>query len=160
MKTFTITQKILSIGATYLVKAIESDDIINTIKGKILTLTPKLEMRQGKEGDIVKVIKGNIFKTKFTIESPEGNEEATIAFPFIALFKKFTLTIGSTIYNAKGSIAAWNFTCTDESGQTMFTISKEFAFRDKFTVSLEESLPAEIIILVAVAVDQKFFTQR
>ena len=42
----------------------------------------------------------------------------------------------------------------------MFTISKEFAFRDKFTVTIEESMPQDIVILVAVAVDQKFFTQR
>lgn len=160
MKTFTVTQKILSIGATYQVNASESEDIINTIKGKILTLVPKLEMRQGKEGDITKVLKGNFFKTKFTVESPGGNEEASIQFPFIALFKKFTLTIGSKVYNAKGSLTAWNFTCTDENGQDMFTISKEFAFRDKFTVSVDESMPQDIVILVAVAVDQKFFTQR
>lgn len=160
MKTFTVTQKILSIGATYQVQKSGSEDIVNTIKGKILTLAPKLELRQGKEGDISKVLKGNLFKTKFTIESTDGNEEASIQFPFIALFKKFTLSIGPKVYNAKGSITAWNFTCTDENGQDMFTISKEFAFRDKFTVSIDESMPQEIVILVAVAVDQKFFTQR
>lgn len=160
MKTYTITQKILSIGATYQVKAAESEDIIHTIKGKILTFTPKLEMRQGKEGEITKILKGNLFKTKFSIENPQGFEEAVIQFPFIALFKKFTLTVNAKVYNAKGSLAAWNFTCSDESGRNMFTISKEFAFRDKFTVTIDESIDREIVILVAVAVDQKFFTQK
>ena len=160
MKTFTVTQKILSIGATYLVQTPGSENIVNTIKGKILTLAPKLEMRQGKEGDVTKILKGNFFKTKFTVESTEGIEEASIQFPFIALFKKFTLNVGPKVYNAKGSLTAWNFTCTDENGQDMFTISKEFAFRDKFTVTVDESMPQDIVILVAVAVDQKFFTQR
>jgi uncharacterized protein YxjI len=159
MKTFTITQKILTIGATYQVKA-ENDQIINTIKGKIFTMAPKLEMKAGTEGEIIKVLKGNLFKTNFTVETPEGNVEATIQFPFIALFKKFNLTIGDRVYNAKGSITAWNFTCMDENGTELFTISKEFAFRDKFTISVDESIPQDIIILVAVAVDQKFFTQR
>jgi uncharacterized protein YxjI len=159
MKTFTVTQKILTIGATYQVKA-EDDQIIHTIKGKIFTMAPKLEMKTGTEGEVIKVLKGNLFKTNFTVETPEGNVEATIQFPFIALFKKFNLTIGDRVYNAKGSITAWNFTCTDENGMELFTISKEFAFRDKFTISVDESIPQDIIILVAVAVDQKFFTQR
>jgi uncharacterized protein YxjI len=159
MKTFTVTQKILSIGATYQVKG-EDENIINTIKGKIFTMVPKLEMKRGEEGEIIKVLKGNLFKTNFTVETPDGNVEAAIQFPFIALFKKFSLTIGDKVYNAKGSITAWNFTCADENGIELFSISKEFAFRDKFTIAVDESIPQDIIILVAVAVDQKFFTQR
>ncbi|MBN1699572.1 MAG: hypothetical protein JW881_18780 [Spirochaetales bacterium] len=159
MKTFTVTQKIMSIGATYLVKA-HDDTIINTIRGKIFTMAPKLEMKEGEDGGVVKLLKGNLFRTGFSIETTDGNVEATIQFPFIALFKKFSLTIGEKVYHAKGSLTAWNFTCSDESGQEIFSISKEFAFRDKFSITVDESIPQDIVILVAVAVDQKFFTQR
>ena len=160
MKAFIVSQKILSIGATYTVTLPDSDNVLYTIRGKILTFTPLLEMKSGTEGPLIRILRGNFFKTRFSVESPDGIEEAAIQFPFVALFKRFTLTIGDMEYNAKGSITAWDFNCTDETGNSIFSITKKFAYRDKFTVTVHETIPEEDIILVAVAVDQKFFTQR
>ena len=160
MQSFTVTQKILAIGATYEVRSASSDSVLNTIKGKILTLSPKLEMKTGVNGETTNWLKGNFWKTKFTIEDSKGTEIGVIQFPFVSFFKKFTLITGGKTYSAKGSITAWNFNCTDESGKNVFSISKEFAFRDKFSVNVDESLIKETIILAAIAVDQKFFQQQ
>jgi uncharacterized protein YxjI len=161
MEAYTVTQKILAIGATYQAKKQGSQEVLNTIKGKILTLTPKLEMKKGTEqGELTHVLKGNFLKTLFTIEDPQGKALATIKFPLMAIFKKFTLTVGDKVYNASGSLTAWNFVARDESNtKEMLSISKDFSFRDQFSVAMDESIPREIVILAAIAVDQKFFTQ-
>jgi uncharacterized protein YxjI len=160
MQSFAITQKILAVGATYEVKARGSDEVINLIKGRILTITPKLEMKTGEKGAITHVLKGNFWRTRFVISTSEQTEIGVIQFPFVAFFKRFSLITGGRTYQAKGSITAWHFNCADESGKAIFSISKEFAFRDKFTVDVDESMPKEVGILAAIAVDQKFFQQR
>ena len=160
MKTFTVTQKILSIGATYLVRAESNDSILYTIKGKVLTLSPKLEMKQGEDGAVTRLMQGNFFSTKFTITEPDGTQKGFIQFPFFSFIAKFTLTIGTETYNAKGGFTARKFSCTDAAGNIKFTVSKELAFRDKFMVTLDESIPEETAILAAVAIDQRFFQQK
>ncbi len=160
MKSFTVTQKILSIGATYLVAPEGSKDPAYVVKGKILTLTPKLEMRRGEQGEAIKTLKGNFFATKFTILGQGGSEEGLIQFPIFSFLAKFTMTLGNATYSAKGGFMARKFTCTDSSGAVKFTISKEWAFRDKFAVSIDESVPEEAAILAAVAIDQKFFQRN
>lgn len=160
MKSFTVTQKIFAIGSTYEVRETGSDVILNIVKGKIFTFSPKLEMKKDENGAATHLLKGNYWRTKFSIESADGMEIASIQFPFIAFFKKFTLVAGDKTVTASGSFTAWNFTGTDESGNQVFTITKEFAFRDKFTVTVESQIPSDVIILAAIAVDQKFFQQR
>ena len=160
MQTYTVTQKIISIGATYQIRSGESKDVLMTVKGKILTFTPKLEMKKGTEGEIINRLKGNFTKTKFSMEDMNANEIANIQFPYIAFKKRFSLTIGDKTYNAQGSFTAWHFNCTDDTGKEVFSISKDFSFRDKFTVNIDESMPKEIILLTAIAVDQKFFQQK
>jgi uncharacterized protein YxjI len=160
MQSFTITQKILAIGATYEVKPTGSDSLLNLIKGKVLTFTPKLEMRNGEKGEVTHLLEGNFWQTKFKILDAKQTEIGVIQFPFIAFFKRFTLITGGKTFNVKGSITAWNFACTDESGKSILTISKEFAFRDKFAVTVDESVQKEVAILAAIAVDQKFFQRQ
>ncbi|MBN1412406.1 MAG: hypothetical protein JW969_16280 [Spirochaetales bacterium] len=160
MELLTVTQKLLAIGATYLVKKQGEQEVLNTIKGKILTLSPKLEMKRGAdEGELTHILKGNFLKTLFTIEDNLGTVIATIKFPLIAVFKKFSLMIGEKAYNAQGSLTAWNFVARDKGDRELFAITKDFSLRDQFSVAVDESIPKEIIILTAIAVDQKFFQQ-
>lgn len=160
MKNFTVTQKLLSVGATYQVKPDGGNDVAYTIKGKVFTLSPKLEMKKGNDGEVISRMKGNFIGTKFAISDPEGTELGVIQFPFLSFIAKFTLTIGDTVYNAKGGFTARNFSCIDAEGNTKFTIAKELAFRDKFNVAIDESMSEETAILAAVAIDQRFFQKK
>jgi uncharacterized protein YxjI len=160
MKSFTVTQKILSIGSTYLVSPEGSKENAYVVKGKVLTIAPKLEMRRGDQGEVMKTMKGNFIGTKFSILGPGGSEEALIKFPFFSFIAKFTLAVGNASYTAKGGIMARKFSCVDDSGNVKFTISKEWSFRDKFAVSIDPSMPEEIAIMAAVAIDQRFFQRN
>ncbi len=160
MKSYTVTQKILSIGATYLVTAEGGKDPVFVIKGKILTLSPKLEMKKSDQGEILKTMNGNFLGTKFSIYDKDGSEDGAIQFPFFSFIAKFSLSAGGQTYAAKGGIMARNFSCVDASGTVKFTISKDFALRDRFTVTLDDSFPEETAILAAVAIDQRFFQKK
>lgn len=160
MKSFTVTQKILSLGATYLVAAEGASSPAYVVKGKILTLSPKLDMRRSEQGDVVKRLKGNLLGNKFSILDQSGSEDALIKYPLFSFFAKFTLTVGAETFTAKGGIMARKFSCVDASGNVKFSISKEWAFRDRFAVSVDESFPEETAILAAVSIDQRFFQNK
>jgi uncharacterized protein YxjI len=161
MKTYTLFQKILAIGDTYEVRQGEAKDAVFTIKGKVLTFSPSLTLMRGdKDGEKTHQMKGNFIKTKFAITTTSGGEVGAITFPFFVWKPTFTLTMKGNSYTATGTLFAWNFTCTDSAGKTIFTIQKEFAFRDKFTVSIDESLEQEVALLAAVAIDQRYFQKK
>lgn len=160
MKTFIVTQKILAIGDTYEVRETKDSEPLFTVRGRILTFTPFLEMQKGKNGEKSHVLKGNVWKTRFFINDAQGNALGEIQFPFFAFSKSFTMNLGGQQYSAKGNFFAWNFTAKDVAGKDVFAIQKEIAFRDKFTVSIDENLPVEPVVLSAIAVDQRFFQQQ
>jgi uncharacterized protein YxjI len=157
MKTYIVTQKILALSATYEVRQTKDGPLLFTVKGKIFTFSPHLEMMKGKDGEKTHILKGNFFKTKFFVTTPDGSAVGDIQFPFFAFLKSFVMNLGGAQYKAKGSLFAWSFAATDASGKEAFTIQKEFAFRDKFTVALDDALPMEPIVLAAIAIDQRFF---
>ena len=157
MKTYIVTQKILALSATYLVRETKDGPVLFTVKGKIFTFSPYLEMMKGADGEKTHVLRGNFFKTKFFITTPDGGEVGDIQFPFFAFVKSFVMNLRGQQYKAKGGLFAWSFSAVDASGKEAFTIHKEFAFRDKFTVGLDEQLPMEPIVLAAIAIDQRFF---
>jgi uncharacterized protein YxjI len=160
MKTYTVTQKILALGATYEVRDSKEGPPLFTVRGKILTFTPYLEMMKGKDGAKTHVLKGNFLKTKFSVATAEGGPVGEIQFPFFAFSKSFTMTIGANQYNAKGNFFAWNFAAKDAGGKDAFVIQKQIALRDKFEVMIDEALPVEPIVLSAIAVDQRFFQNQ
>jgi uncharacterized protein YxjI len=162
MKTYILTQKILALTATYEVRETKDGPVLFTVRGRFFTFTPFLEMQKGREKDAAKthILKGNFWKTKFVISDMQGAPVADIQFPFFAFRKSFVLTVGGAHYKAQGTVFAWNFTAKNDAGQDAFTIQKEFAFRDKFTVNVDENLPVEPILLACISVDQRFFQQR
>jgi uncharacterized protein YxjI len=157
MKTYIVTQKIFALSATYEVRQTKDGPVLFTVKGKIFTFSPHLEMMKGKDGEKTHVLKGNFFKTKFFFTSPDGGEVGDIQFPFFAFVKSFVMNLGGKQFKAKGSLFAWTFQALDDAGKEAFSIQKEFAFRDKFTVNLDDSLPMEPLVLAAIAIDQRFF---
>ncbi len=157
MQSFEITQKVLAIGPTYQVRTPASSDVLMTVKGKVLTATPKLTMVQGAEGSTVAQMNGNFFKTKFQIFGSDQKEIGSLEFPLIQLKKSFTLRVGATEYKADGGLLGRGFKITNGQGETVLEIQKELALKDKFSVVAGDQIPAEIALLAAVAIDQKFF---
>jgi hypothetical protein len=160
MQSFKITQKILAIGGTYEVRQSDSDEICYLVKGKIFSFKPVLEMRQGIDGSVTHSLKGNLWKTEFTVTDSSEMEVGSIKYPLIAFFQRFTLVTEGKVLNAKGGVTAWKFICTDENGNTMLEIYKDFAFRDRFKVEADESIRKEVAILTAISVDQRFFQNQ
>ena len=154
MKAYELTQKILSIGPSYEVREVGNDTVLYTIRGKVLTLTPKLNMVEGKEGAEVAKLTANFTKTKFQIE---GAHKATLSFPLLALKQKMALSVDGKEYTADGGFLAGAFRCVDESKNCVFEILKELSLRDKFRVQIHTDLPPVVILLAAVAIDQRYF---
>jgi uncharacterized protein YxjI len=146
--------------ATYLVRESKDGPVLYKIRGRFFTFTPFLEMQRGEDGEKTHILKGNFWKTKFVISSMQGSPVGDIQFPFFAFRKSFVMNVGGARYQAQGTLFAWNFTAKDEAGKDVFSIQKELAFRDKFTVTLDEKLPVEPVILSAIAIDQRFFQQN
>jgi uncharacterized protein YxjI len=155
MKNYTVTQKILSIGATYSISPEGSEEVIMTVKGAVLTFTPRLEAL--KNDSVVASMKGNFFKTSFTITDASGAVLGDVTFPFFNFIKGFTLKAGDSTYNAKGGFFARRFTCQDEAGNEMISIKKEFALRDRFRISLGDGIDETVGLLSAVCIDQRYF---
>src|SRR5262249_36192973 len=125
MQTYEVTQKILSFGPTYEVRAPNSPEVLATVKGKIISVSPKLTMIQGSQGPEIASMKANFAKTKFTMTSADGSESAVLTFPLIALKKSFVLTVGGQDYKADGGFMATGFKCNDPSGQLVLEITKQ-----------------------------------
>jgi len=152
MAEFEISQKLLSIGATYQVFKAGDSEPAYTVKGKLLTLTPKLTMVEGSDGPVVAQMTGNLFKTTFTMTDNQGGVQAVLTFPFFVFLKKsFNLECGGQSYPAAGGFTGRSFECG------AFTVDKKLAFKDKFQLSVVEDFPPDVAILACVAIDQKFF---
>jgi uncharacterized protein YxjI len=157
MQTFELTQRLLSIGPTYEVTALGQADVLTTIRGKLLTLSPKLTMVEGAAGATVAELTANVFKTKFVMKDASGKEVATLSFPLIQLKKSFVLSAGGQDYKAEGGFLGGEFKCVDAQSNTVMVIAKQASLRDKFAVSTNGALPRDVALLAAVAIDQKLF---
>jgi len=159
MQSYEITQKMLSIGPSYQVRSPLADDVLMTVKGKVLTATPKLTMVQGAEGNTVASMNGNFFKTRFQIFGSDKQELGSLEFPMIQLKKTFTIKVGEKQYRADGGLLGRGFKVTGPEGETVLEIQKELALRDKFSVVAGDAIPAEVALLAAIAIDQKYFEE-
>jgi uncharacterized protein YxjI len=168
MQTYELTQKLLSLGPAYEVRPLEGPMGVPdaaaqpalTIRGKLLSASPTLSMNQGADGPLVGSMKGNFTRTKFECKTPDDRLVGSISFPMIALKKSFTLTSGDKEYKADGGYLAGEFVCKDEAtGEVVMKITKELSLRDKFRIQAAESIPGELALLAAVAIDQRFFQE-
>jgi uncharacterized protein YxjI len=161
METFELTQKLLSWGPQYEVRDTmqAGQDVLVTIKGKVLSATPKLTMVQGSEGPTAASMKGNFMKTKFECFDANDKPLGVLAFPMLALKKGFTISAGGQEFKADGGFLGGEFKCTDAQGNVVMTIAKQLSLRDKFAITTTGALPRELALLAAVAIDQRFFQE-
>jgi uncharacterized protein YxjI len=166
MQTYELTQKILSIGATYEVRNAALPDASNcdpllTIKGKLFSMSPSLSISQGgADGPVIGAMKGNFARTKFECKGADDVVLGSLAFPMIALKKSFTLHANDKEYKADGGYLAGELVCKDPAGEVVLKITKQLALRDKFRIEADESIPAPLALLAAVAIDQRFFQEQ
>jgi uncharacterized protein YxjI len=160
MQSFEIVHKVLSLVETFLVRSPGSDNVVMTIKGKVIALLPKVTMVQGTEGVEIAKMRGNYFKTKFTMTMPDGKVIGVLKFPLIAFKKSFSLSVGDVVFTAKGGVFGVNFSCVDANGKEAFTVRKEAGFRDRFAVDVNDGIAKEVAIFAAIAIDQKYFPKH
>jgi uncharacterized protein YxjI len=159
METFELTQKLLSFGPAYEVRTNQQDDVMTTIRGKVLSATPQLAMHAGSDGPETASMKGNFMKTKFECFDAQKQKIGTLSFPMIALKKTFTLEVAGQEFKADGGYLAGEFKCIDAQGNVVMVISKQLSLRDKFAISNTGAIPHAIALLAAVAIDQRFFQE-
>ena len=157
MERFEVTQKLLTMGPVYEVHAQGRSETIATIRGKVLSATPKLTMVEGKEGADIAYLSGNFMKTKYEVAGKDRRALATLAFPMLTLKRRFALSVGDKQYKADGGFLGGDFRCTNDAGDAVLVIAKKLALKDSFAVQVAATIPRDVALLCAVAIDQRFF---
>jgi hypothetical protein len=154
--TYEVSQVVMTVGSTYQVRVPPSHDVIMTIKGSLMSPTPKFSMVKGADGAEVASLTGNFIKTKFQMFGAEKQELGALSFPAIAFKKTLVLTVGGRGYTADGGIMGGTFRCIDNEGVVALEITNQTSFTDRFTVVLK-GLPRDVGLLAAVAIHSRFF---
>ncbi len=157
METYEVTQVLMSVGSVYQVRVPGSEDVVMTIKGSLMSPTPKFSMVQGADGPEVASLTGNFIKTKFQIHGKDKQELGALSFPAIAFKKTLVLTVGGRGYTADGGIMGGVFRCVDNEGTVALEISKKSGLRDRFEIALKGNMQKEVGVLAAIAIHSRFF---
>jgi uncharacterized protein YxjI len=157
METYEVTQLLMAVGSTYEVRVTGTEDVVMTIKGTLMTSSPKFTMVKGTEGAELATLTGNFMKTKFQIRGSDKEEMGAMSFPAVAFKKTLVLTVGGRGYAADGGIMGGRFRCVDNDGALALEISKKMGIRDKFEVNIVGKIPKEVGVLAAVAIHSRFF---
>lgn len=157
MEIFEVSQVVMTIGSTYLVRLQPSDDVIMTIKGSLMSSTPKFSLMQGSEGPELASLVGNFIKTKYQILDAEKKPLGNLLFPAIAFKKTLVLTVNGRGYTADGGLMGGTFRCVDNEDQVALEISNKSRFVDRFEISIKGAIPRDVGLLAAVAIHSRFF---
>ena len=157
MEIFEVSQVVMTIGSTYLVRLQPSDDVIMTIKGSLMSSTPKFSLVQGADGPELASLVGNFIKTKYQILDAEKKPLGNLLFPAIAFKKTLVLTVNGRGYTADGGLMGGSFKCVDNEDQVALEISNKSRFVDRFEISIKGAIPKEVGLLAAVAIHSRFF---
>jgi uncharacterized protein YxjI len=160
MDVYELSQKFFSWGSTYEVRSRSSatTDVLYTIKGKVLSMTPSLAMFAGAatDGQPTCTMKGNFLKTKFEALDSSGKTLGTLTFPTLTLKQVFTITTAGEDFKADGGFLGGQFTCNDAAGNPVLIIAKELSLTDRYSISTSGRLPLEVALLATVAIQQRF----
>lgn len=156
MEAYEVTQAMLSVGTVYHVRRPRQEELLYSVKGVLMSPTPKFHLVEGEAGKELGQLVGNFIKTKYEIQS-EGKTLATLTFPAVAFKKTLTIEIGETEYQADGGVFKGVFQCKDKDGGVALEIAKELSLRDTFAVKTAESIPLQVGLLAAVAIHSRFY---
>ena len=156
MESYEITQALMSVGTVYHVRKPRTEDTLFTVRGELMTSTPKFHLVEGDQGKAIADLTANFIKTKYEIRA--GSKVlGSLVFPAVAFKKTLTLTIGDDEYKADGGVFKGVFQCKKGDGSVVLEIAKELSFRDTFLVKTTDALPLEVGLLAAVAIHSRFY---
>ncbi len=156
METYEITQALMSVGTVYHVRRPRTEETLYTVRGELMTSTPKFHLVEGDQGKAIADLTANFIKTKYEIRV--GSKLlGSLVFPAVAFKKTLTLTVGDEEYKADGGVFKGVFQCKKGDGSVVLEIAKELSFRDTFLVKATEALPLEVGLLSAVAIHSRFY---
>jgi uncharacterized protein YxjI len=158
MEIFEVSQVVMTIGSTYLVRLQPSEDVVMTVKGSLMSSTPKFSLMQGADGgpELASLV-GNFIKTKYQILDAEKKPLGNLLFPAIAFKKTLVLTVNGRGYTADGGLMGGSFKCVDNEDQVALEISNKSRFVDRFEINIKGAIPKEVGLLAAVAIHSRFF---
>lgn len=156
METYEVTQALLTVGTVYHVRKPRTEEALFTVRGELMSTTPKFHLVEGSEGKPVADLTANFIKTKYEIRS-EGNVLGALVFPAVAFKKTLTLTVGDVEYLADGGVFKGVFQCKKADGTVVLEIAKELSIRDTFLVKTTDELPLAVGLLSAVAIHSRFY---
>jgi uncharacterized protein YxjI len=158
METFEVTQVVMTVGSTYQVRSPGSEKVVMTVKGTLMSATPKFQLVSDDDGPELAVLTGNFIKTKFHLRGADKQELGSLSFPAIAFKKTLVLTVGARGFTADGGLMGNVFRCVDNDGKVGIEISKKTeTFRDRFTVAVHDGISKEVGVLASVAIHSRFF---
>ena len=157
METYEVTQLLMAVSSIYQVRVPGTDEILNTIRGELMTATPKYSMVKGTDGAEVATLTGNFIKTKFIMRGLSKEELGVVSFPAVALRKTLVLTVGGRGYTADGGIMSGVFKCVDNEGTVAIEIEQKLDIRHRFEIRIKQPIPKEVALLAAVAIHSRFF---
>jgi uncharacterized protein YxjI len=156
MITYQVTQALLTVGTVYHVRKPREDDVLYTVRGVLMSPTPKFRLVEGDDGKEVGNLTGNFIKTRYDIHDA-SNVIGALVFPAVAFKKTLTLTVGEDAYEADGGVFRGIFQCKKTDGEVMLEIAKELSIRDTFSVKTNEAIPFQVGLLSAVAIHSRFY---
>ncbi|MBX3231050.1 MAG: hypothetical protein KIT84_36935 [Labilithrix sp.] len=156
MVAYELTQALLSVGTVYHVRKPREEAVLYTVRGVLMSATPKFRLVEGDEGKEVGTLTGNFIKTKYDI-ADESKTVASLTFPAVAFKKTLSLTVGDDTYEADGGVFRGVFQCKTKSGDVVLEIAKELSIRDTFSVKTSEDVPFQVGLLSAVAIHSRFY---
>ncbi len=156
MVAYEVTQAFLSVGTVYHVRKPREEDVLYTVRGVLMSPTPKFRLVEGDDGKEVGTLTGNFIKTKYDIND-ETKTVGSLVFPAVAFKKTLSLTVGDEVYEADGGVFRGVFQCKNKQGEVVIEIAKELSIRDTFSVKTNEAVPFQVGLLAAVAIHSRFY---
>lgn len=156
MEAYEVSQAMLSVGTVYQVRRPRQEDLLYSVKGVLMSATPKFHLVEGEAGKELGQLVGNFIKTKYEVQA-DGKTLATLTFPAVAFKKTLTISIGDAEYEADGGVFKGIFQCKSKDGSVSLEIAKELSIRDTFVVKTAESIPFQVGLLSAVAIHSRFY---
>ncbi|MDB4938916.1 MAG: hypothetical protein JWP87_5888 [Labilithrix sp.] len=156
MESYEVTQVLLRVGTVYHVRKPRTEETMFTVRGELMSATPKFHLVEGDEGKALADLTANFVKTKYEIQAG-GKVIGALVFPAVAFKKTLSLKVGDDEYLADGGVFKGIFQCRKPDGTVVLEIAKELSIRDTFLVKTDESLPLEVSLLSAVAIHSRFY---
>ncbi len=156
MESYEVTQALMSVGTVYHVRKPRTDKALYTVRGELMSTSPKFHLVEGEEGKEVGTLSANFIKTKYDIHG-DGKLLGSLVFPAVAFKKTLTLTVGDKDYQADGGVFKGVFQCKGPGGTVALEIAKELSLRDTFLVKTTDELPLQVGLLSAVAIHSRFY---